>query len=198
MFKVGWIRRRRRGRPPPHPLRNETDLRCGDTLATTTTGSLFTSCCFSKFEDFYKELNRQVPNVSMWSARVLHDQITPCVTGRFRFTKPLRCPAVVVSEIQRTLKKWTGLFPIDVYSEDLVQPCEGPTARTLRHQGGQHTRTQPLDCQTCGRDLASVLKELHVNGITCLSLLSVRLSIYYPQLFPLSRNLLTNVLDQLC
>ena len=120
---------------------------------------------FSEFEDFFSKLTHRVPHLHMWVARVFHDKIPNGVTDQFRLTKPLRCPAVIVNEIQGPLKTWTQLVPVGLYSEDVVQPCEGPLTRTLCHQGGQHTRdAKPLGCETCGRNVASVLRELHVNG----------------------------------
>ena len=136
-------------------------------MSLFVTNDIYMYFLFSEFEDFLVKLNDRVPHLHLWAARVYHDKIPDCITDRFHLTKPLRCPAFIVSEIQKSLSAWRQLLqvPVGLYSEDLVQPCEGPTARTLRHQGDQHSDTLPHDCEACGRDLAALLEELHVNGI---------------------------------
>ena len=54
---------------------------------------------------------------------------------------------------------------IKPYQENPYPHTDGPSPRELRHQGPDHDDdVKPDDCETCGSQLASVLRELHVGG----------------------------------
>ena len=62
---------------------------------------------------------------------------------------------------------------IEPYDENPYPHTDGPSPRELRHQGpGHDDDVKPDECETCGSQLAALLRELHVGGwCLCLHLL---------------------------
>lgn len=83
-------------------------------------------------------------------------------------TKPLRSPPVVIREVQNEIDKQNK----EVVNRKKCQyvplslsVTDGPKIRFIVHTVGLHSHTgiRPESCQACGREVARILKELHVG-----------------------------------
>lgn len=83
-------------------------------------------------------------------------------------TIPLRCPPVVVREVEMAEEIRTGDVLPYVTRLALTAPTDGPRVRVLVHRG--HKAIFPEYCVECGRATADVLmNDLHVGvqGVQC-------------------------------
>ncbi|XP_070185349.1 uncharacterized protein [Littorina saxatilis] len=116
----------------------------------------------TEFLGFVEELQSHVTKLHLWAARIFHNFIPPGFL-HFALNMPLRSPGAVTREIEKC-RYMTELGQVKTYQVELPLHTDGPLPRELRHQGTGHDNDViPLDCQTCGLNLASVLKELHVG-----------------------------------
>lgn len=80
-----------------------------------------------------------------------------------KVTVALRSPPVVVNEIERDLSTETRVHGYT--SSGVAAPTDGPDIRYLYHSNApNHAENwQKKKCEQCGRDIAGVLRELHVG-----------------------------------
>ena len=77
---------------------------------------------------------------------------------------PLRSAPVVMREVRPALGVWSDWGLAHDYSDSgLPAPGDGPSMVRLRHCGPCHTCRHPVDCASCGRDVADLLRCLGVG-----------------------------------
>lgn len=114
-----------------------------------------------EFEQFCTDLNRRVPNLYLWAASHYHAKRPKCLS-EFRMTEPLRTPPTVtelVAQSESILHK-----RVYEYTQGPTPPpAEGSRPRIVKHQGEGHCLGSPVECETCGEEVAQALIDLHVN-----------------------------------
>ncbi|XP_025100540.1 uncharacterized protein LOC112567884 [Pomacea canaliculata] len=118
----------------------------------------------SKFPTFCDKLLTQVPHLHLWAASCYHRN-APAGWQVECLTRPLRSPPAVVREVEQdsSFTKHRDVLP---YSERGVPDhTDGPPVTRLYHRSQGHSGDSPVDCVTCGRDVASFLHSLRV-GVT--------------------------------
>ncbi|XP_025111947.1 uncharacterized protein LOC112574842 [Pomacea canaliculata] len=115
-------------------------------------------------ETFYVKLLTQVPRLHLWAASCFHLN-APVGWQVENLTRPLRSPPVVVREVEQD-EMITEYYAVNPYSErDVPDHTDGQPVKRLYHRGQGHSGRWPVDCVTCGRDVASFLHSLRV-GVT--------------------------------
>ncbi|XP_025111924.1 uncharacterized protein LOC112574821 [Pomacea canaliculata] len=126
------------------------------------------------FQTLCDKLLTQVPRLHLWAARCLHEN-APAGWQVEHFTRPLRSPPAVVREVEQD-PRITNLCAVHPYSERGVPDhTDGPQVRRLYHRGQGHSGDRPVDCVTCGSEVASFLHSLRV-GVTGSSTTSTTLT----------------------
>ncbi|XP_025113057.1 uncharacterized protein LOC112575409 [Pomacea canaliculata] len=106
----------------------------------------------------------RVPRLHLWAASCYHGH-APVGWEVEYLTRPLRSPPAVVREIEQD-EMITIDRNVHPYSERGVPDhTDGPPVRRLYHGGHGHSGRLPVDCVTCGREVASLLHSLRV-GVT--------------------------------
>ncbi|PVD32280.1 hypothetical protein C0Q70_07713 [Pomacea canaliculata] len=113
------------------------------------------------FSDLCTSLLGKVPGLHMWAAAMRHGHKPDCLRKE-SLTIPLRCPPVVVREVEMAEEIRTGDVLPYVTGLALTAPTDGPRVRVLVHRG--HKAIFPEYCVECGRATADVLmNDLHVG-----------------------------------
>ncbi|XP_025079918.1 uncharacterized protein LOC112555667 isoform X2 [Pomacea canaliculata] len=116
------------------------------------------------FKTLCDKLLTQVPHLHLWGASCLHRD-APAGWQVEYLTRPLRSPPAVVRQVQKD-KVITEFRRVQPYTERGVSDhTDGPPVRRLYHRGRGHSGDRPVDCVTCGREVASFLHSLRV-GVT--------------------------------
>ena len=98
----------------------------------------------------------------LWCAGVVHTNIPPELKEEI-LTTPLRSAPSVIREVQKRLGVWSR--EVHDYSDSgLSAPGDGPSVIKLLHDGDGHENRHPVDCDQCGRDVATQLTELGVGA----------------------------------
>ncbi|KAK7497044.1 hypothetical protein BaRGS_00011780, partial [Batillaria attramentaria] len=115
------------------------------------------------FTNFCAELCEFIPGLRLWAASVYHGNIPPCLT-EVPMTEPLRTPPVVTRHVQQSdwIQKPNNHVR-DYTTGPTPPPCDGPAPRVLYHTGQGHGEGSAVDCVECGKNVARVLRELHVS-----------------------------------
>ncbi|XP_025111920.1 uncharacterized protein LOC112574818 [Pomacea canaliculata] len=117
----------------------------------------------SNFHNFSNNLLTKVPDLHLWAANCYHE-VAPDGWQVEHLTRPLRSPPTVVREVEQD-DEITKLRRVHPYSERGVPDhTDGPPVTRLYHRGQGHSGDWPVDCVTCGRELASLLHSLRVNS----------------------------------
>ena len=117
------------------------------------------------FADFCHQLHHIVPRLTLWAARVEHDDLPPLLTEVI-LTEPLRTPPAVTAEVEKSARFSDG--GVRGYSGGPCPlPSAGPAPLYLHHTARPpHSGGPLIGCRHCGGELARVLREdLHV-GVT--------------------------------
>ncbi|XP_025079972.1 uncharacterized protein LOC112555696 isoform X2 [Pomacea canaliculata] len=110
------------------------------------------------------DLLRRIPRLHHWAASCFHGLASDNWQKEY-LTRPLRSPPVVVREVQKD-EHITRMEDVVPYSQRGVPDhTDGPPIRLLCHRGQGHSGDLPVDCVTCGREVASFLHSLRV-GVT--------------------------------
>lgn len=107
---------------------------------------------------------QEMPTLGLWAAAV-HRRVAPRCLERVTMTTPLRSPPTVIKEVE-TAWEIIKLNLIDKYTAAYFTETEGPPVKFIEHgndQPGHDTRQPPEECEKCGREVASVLRELQVE-----------------------------------
>ncbi|XP_025102178.1 uncharacterized protein LOC112568879 [Pomacea canaliculata] len=116
------------------------------------------------FKTVCDKLLTQVPHLHLWAASCYYGH-APAGWRVEDLTRPLRSPPSVVREVEQDANI-TEYRNVQEYSERGVPDhTDGPSVRRLYHRGQGHSCRRPVDCVTCGRDVASFLHSLRV-GVT--------------------------------
>ncbi|XP_025111942.1 uncharacterized protein LOC112574840 [Pomacea canaliculata] len=116
------------------------------------------------FKTFCDKLLTKVPRLHLWAASCFHEQ-APAGWQVEYLTRPLRSPPVVVREVEQN-EFITELNDVHPYSKRGVPDhTDGPPVTRLYHRGEGHSGRWPVDCVTCGREVASFLHSLR-DGVT--------------------------------
>ncbi|XP_025113058.1 uncharacterized protein LOC112575410 [Pomacea canaliculata] len=116
-----------------------------------------------KFQTFCKKLLARVPRLHLWAASYFHGYAPDGWQVEY-LTRPLRSPPVVVREVEKDARITKG--DVKPYRERGVSDhTDGPPVTRLYHRGQGHSGVWPVDCITCGREVASFLHSLRV-GVT--------------------------------
>ncbi|XP_025100537.1 uncharacterized protein LOC112567882 isoform X2 [Pomacea canaliculata] len=114
------------------------------------------------FRTVCDKLLTQVPDLHLWAACCFHENAPDCWQVEY-LTRPLRSPPAVVREVEQADFITDGNV-VKPYSERGVPDhTDGPPVTRLYHQGQGHSGRWPVDCVTCGRDVASFLHSLRVD-----------------------------------
>ncbi|XP_025113468.1 uncharacterized protein LOC112575704 [Pomacea canaliculata] len=116
------------------------------------------------FVFFFNKLLMQVPRLHFWAASCYHIMIPGAWSSEF-LTRPLRCPPVVVREVEKDKKIAQHQFVQPYTQRGIPDHTDGPPVKVLYHRPFQddHSPTHPADCVTCGREVASFLHSLRVG-----------------------------------
>ncbi|XP_025078808.1 uncharacterized protein LOC112554944 [Pomacea canaliculata] len=116
----------------------------------------------NKFQTLCQLLLTQVPRLHLWAASCFHDY-APAGWQIEYLTRPLRSPPAVVREVEQD-KRITRDRHVRPYRERGVPDhTDGPPVTRLYHRGQGHSGDRPVDCVTCGREVASFLHSLRVD-----------------------------------
>nr|KAG5706692.1 hypothetical protein BaRGS_005762 [Batillaria attramentaria] len=99
-------------------------------------------------------LNRNLPLVFL------------CGPPEVPMTEPLRTPPAVTRHVQQSDAIRGINWVRDYTAGPTPPPSDGPAPRVLHHTGQGHSEGSPVDCVECGKNVASVLRELHVETLT--------------------------------
>ncbi|XP_025101013.1 uncharacterized protein LOC112568121 isoform X2 [Pomacea canaliculata] len=119
------------------------------------------------FQNFCLKLKEAVPDLHLWAASCTHEVVPPSGWHLEILTRPLRCPPVVVREVEQE-KAIFQVGRIQRYEQVWGSThSEGPPVKTLCHKGHGHSDNGPLQCRQCGTNLARYLKKsLRVGATT--------------------------------
>ncbi|XP_025111921.1 uncharacterized protein LOC112574819 [Pomacea canaliculata] len=117
----------------------------------------------SSFHDLCNKLLTKVPDLHLWAANCYHEDAPDGWQVEY-LTRPLRSPPTVVREVEQD-DEITKLRRVHPYSKRGVSDhTDGPPVTRLCHGGQGHSGDLPVDCVTCGRELASLLHSLRVTS----------------------------------
>ncbi|XP_025103270.1 uncharacterized protein LOC112569639 [Pomacea canaliculata] len=112
------------------------------------------------FKNFVEWLVTQIPDVHVWAASCYHVD-APYGWQMEYLTRPLRSPPVVVREVEQS-KIMEDKYVLRYSKRCVPDHTDGPPVRRLHHRGQGHSGDWPINCVTCGRDVARVLHSLRV------------------------------------
>lgn len=115
----------------------------------------------SDFRVLCQTLYKEVPALCLWAASTYHkDNPDPLILEELVFREPLRTPPVITREVEQAgvMREWESVYR---YKEpEAPLPTVGPSVKHLSHAGHE---AEVYDCEQCGKNVADVLKELHVG-----------------------------------
>ncbi|XP_025087014.1 uncharacterized protein LOC112559807 [Pomacea canaliculata] len=116
------------------------------------------------FKTFCDKLLRQVSGLHLWAASCFFRDATSDDWQVEYLTRPLRSPPAVVKEVEKD-RYIAEHHEVMKYKERGVPDhTDGPPVIRLYHLGQSHAGRRPLDCVTCGREVASFLHSLRVGA----------------------------------
>lgn len=115
------------------------------------------------FQTFCEDLLARVPDLRLWGASCQHRH-TPRSWQTVTFTRPLRCPPVVVREVAQA-PQMTRFDTVACYSvRGVPDHTDGPPIKWVFHRGTEHPGWQPINCVRCGEEVARFLRSLCVGA----------------------------------
>ncbi|XP_025103269.1 uncharacterized protein LOC112569638 [Pomacea canaliculata] len=113
------------------------------------------------FKNFGKRLVTKIPDVHVWAASCYHGD-PPAGWQMEYLTRPLRSPPAVVREVEQS-KLIEDKYVLRYSKRRVPDHTDGPPVRRLYHGGQGHSGDWPINCVTCGREVARVLHSLRVG-----------------------------------
>ncbi|XP_025111932.1 uncharacterized protein LOC112574830 [Pomacea canaliculata] len=104
------------------------------------------------------------PRLHLWAACCYHEY-APAGWQVECLTRPLRSPPAVVREVEQDEKMTTHRYVHPYNKRGVPDHTDGPPVKRLYHRSQGHSGYFPVDCVTCGREVASFLHSLRV-GVT--------------------------------
>ncbi|XP_025112758.1 uncharacterized protein LOC112575254 [Pomacea canaliculata] len=116
-----------------------------------------------EFKTFCDKLLTRVPRLHLWAASCFH-AYAPAGWQVEYFTRPLRSPPAVIREVEKD-GFITDRYVHGYSDRGVCDHTDGPPVRRLFHRGQGHSRrVSPVNCVTCGLEVASFLRSLNVGA----------------------------------
>ncbi|XP_025082240.1 uncharacterized protein LOC112556946 [Pomacea canaliculata] len=118
----------------------------------------------NNFQTLCELLLTRVPRLHLWAASCFNES-APAGWQVEYLTRPLRSPPTVVREVEQDDRITRDSYVLPYRERGVPDHTDGPPVTRLYHRGQGHSGLLPVDCVTCGREVASFLHSLRV-GVT--------------------------------
>ncbi|XP_025079397.1 uncharacterized protein LOC112555280 [Pomacea canaliculata] len=118
----------------------------------------------SNFQTLCELLLKRVPRLHLWAASYFHGYKAADWQVEY-LTRPLRSPPAVVREVEQDERINIEGCVLPYSERGVPDHTDGTPVTRLYHRGQGHSGRFPVDCVTCGREVASFLHSLRV-GVT--------------------------------
>ncbi|XP_025103294.1 uncharacterized protein LOC112569648 [Pomacea canaliculata] len=115
------------------------------------------------FKNFGERLVTKISDVHVWASSCYHGD-APAGWRMEYLTRPLRSPPAVVREVEQS-KIIKDKYVLGYSKRRVPDHTDGPPVTRLYHGGQGHSGDWPINCVTCGLEVARVLHSLRV-GVT--------------------------------
>ncbi|XP_025098256.1 uncharacterized protein LOC112566336 [Pomacea canaliculata] len=114
-----------------------------------------------RWHRFVSEVCNHIGNVRLWIASSKGTNLPPEL-HKETLTVPLRSAPSVVAEVDKGVRALANIP--DYTSAGIPAPLDGPQVIRLHHQGPDHLEANIVECEQCGRNIATELKQLKVGA----------------------------------
>lgn len=123
---------------------------------------VFIFCNRSHFKTFCDKLLKEIPCLYFWAASCYHRHASSGWQVKC-LTRPLRSPPAVTREVEQNEIMTVDRLVEPYDQRGVPDHTDGPPIVRLYHRGEGHERDCPVDCVTCGHEVASLLHSLGVG-----------------------------------
>lgn len=107
------------------------------------------------------EVCNRIGNVRLWIASSKGTNLPPEL-HKETLTVPLRSAPSVVAEVDKGVRALENIP--DYTCAGIPAPLDGPKVIRLHHQGPDHLEANIVECEQCGRNIATELQQLKVGA----------------------------------
>lgn len=114
-----------------------------------------------RWHKFVSEVCNRLGNVRLWIASSKGTNLPPEL-HKETLTVPLRSAPSVVVEVDKGVRALENIP--DYTCAGIPAPLDGPQVIRLHHQGPGHLEANIVECEQCGRNIATELQQLKVGA----------------------------------